>query len=166
MHFNQLTNSVYAPLKIGNCHQSIYKDAPVSPPFARLVQGFSGLGGSISPIVPASYAKNRSGNSSCSSFDNQEVPGDFPGKLRRIKEVSYENSFSKPPEIGQSFQRMPSVREAKAQAAPTPEKPAPTPQKKSLDLQKLRRRFLTKAKPSLPQMDRFARTLTKEPTEE
>ena len=45
MHFNQLTNSVYAPIPIGNCHQSIYKEAPVSPPFARLVHGFSGPGG-------------------------------------------------------------------------------------------------------------------------
>jgi hypothetical protein len=163
---NQLAKSVYPPIPFTDCFlPSIYKQGPASPPFARLANGFAGLSGFISPIVPASYSKNKSANSSFSSFENHELPDDYPGKLGRIKEVSYENSFCKPSDLGQSLQRLPSVKEA----PPPPAAPIysqATPKKKSLDLRSLRRRFLDKSKQSFPQMDRLTRTLTKEPTEE
>ncbi len=168
---NQLAKSVYPPSPFPDClPHSIYKQTPASPPFPRLLQGFPTFSGLVSPIHAPSHAKNKSCNSSFSSFENPELPGDFPGKLGRIKEVSYENSFSKPPDLGQSVQRLPSVKEAPV-SAPQPQPAvsackASTPQKKSLDLRSLRRRFLDKSKQSFPQMERFTRTVTKEPTEE
>lgn len=171
MPLNQLAKSVYPPPRADCLVPSIYKHPPGSPPFARLQGSFNGSGGILSPILPASHSKNRSGHSSSSSFDNPELPGDYPGTLGRIREVSYENSFSKPADPGQSVPRLPSLRDApKQQQQPPVPEPAFSPvkaAKKSLDLRALRRRFLDKSKQSLPQqLERFARTLTKAPTEE
>ena len=144
------------------------KEEPVSPALNHQhAHWLGGLSGYISPIEPNSVMKERSIQSSLSSLDNPEAGDELNSKLRKIREVSYENSVSRPSEIGYSAQILPSTKDI-------PHKPISGEHfkedrqepKKNLNLNDLKKRFLGKSKQAVPVWEKLTSTAIKEGIEE